>query len=707
MAYYRLKHNFTAGELSPLMNSRVDLSRFRNGSKVLENAICMSQGPATRRPGLEFVIDLADVGLDEGISGPLGYEDIRMVPFIFNEEESYVLIFYPHTGGGVRVVFGYTGGQDTAGLIRYTDDLFKQTVTVIFAGTEEYTIPYPPGSTVTSYEVFHVDAGGTQTKLTDSTDYTIAFNDTTGSSIIDVTATYPDVYGEYLQAEYVIDASAISGQVISLAMPAGWDTNSFDWAQSGDEMYIAQAGLQPYIIQRWGEYSWNVAAVTMFNQPGDWNDNNGWPQRVTFHQQRLIYAANATHRQKIWASVAGDFSNFGIDNADGITRTVADGFAFTLDSGTQNAIQWIVSGASLVVGTLGDEWTVTGSDRAALVYNNILTQRRTNTGSEPIKPLLIGLSVVYLERHGRTANEFIYDINYDNYKATDLSILSPHITDHYRIVRWAYQQTPDSIVWSIRSDGALVGLTYQQHHEVVGWHRHTTDGYFIAMSVIPGATREDDVWVVVRRDLPDLSGSRYCVEKMSDWFIQDEAEDGRFLDSYVDYRPESYNPVLTGLDHLEDKSVDILANGMVFPNQTVTNGGVELPDLGIYYTNVVVGLPYTTTIRPHLMDVTSDRVGTSLGRSQRVSGLAIDIYKSLGMWMGRISSDDGEEEEYSEEQPFRRPSDLMDTAVPLWTGIYTMTFPEGYDEKTDYYIQQRQPLPLTVRGITDSVEVFE
>ena len=40
----------------------------------------------------------------------------------------------------------------------------------------------------------------------------------------------------------------------------------------------------------------------------------------------------------------------------------------------------------------------------------------------------------------------------------------------------AYQQAPDSILWCVRDDGVLSGLTYQRTDNVVAWHRHILGG---------------------------------------------------------------------------------------------------------------------------------------------------------------------------------------------------------------------------------------
>lgn len=52
-----IKTNFTAGEVSPRLMGRVDIARYANGAKIIENAVVVVQGgvvrrlvPALRRP---------------------------------------------------------------------------------------------------------------------------------------------------------------------------------------------------------------------------------------------------------------------------------------------------------------------------------------------------------------------------------------------------------------------------------------------------------------------------------------------------------------------------------------------------------------------------------------------------------------------------------------------------------------------------------
>jgi len=347
---------------------------------------------------------------------------------------------------------------------------------------------------------------------------------------------------------------------------------------------------------------------------------------------------------------------------------------------------------------------------------------------------MVGTTALFIERYGRAINEFVYDFNTDSYKTSDMSILSKHVTDDFSITDWTYQQTPDSIIWSIRADGVLLGTTYQRQHEVIGWHVHSTDGLFEAITSIPGISREDEVWVAVRREIDGVT--KHYIEKLADQFKSDLPADAEFLDSFhhfnffgqvthngvdvvntVDLVTSNVtyleplallgrDPALpvgeqdTSLDHLEGKLVHILADGTVHEPLVITNGSITLSRP---FGSIVVGLPFVSEVWPTLGDVET-KEGTAMGRMQRITSLVVDFYKTGGIWYGREDSEDGEKEEYA---PFRVPSDLTNLAVPLYTGSYHIDFPEGFDRDSNYFIRQKQPLPLTLRAVVDNIEVHE
>lgn len=596
MGIHRLKHTFTAGELSPLMVGRVDFERYNDGCIDLVNSMVLVQGPATRRTGFKFIMDLAEIGAIP--------TSIRLIEFIFNIYQAYVLIFCKTSTGHIMAV-------------------------------------------------------------------------ATGEGLVTNTAGDPTV----------LDVSGI------------WTDDTFpvfDYAQAGDDMYLAQSSCPLRIIRRYAHNDWRLIEPTIASAPTIWSSTNGYPERITFHQQRLAVAANTVRRQTIWLSRAGNFLDFGTSSP----ILASDAITFTLDSGTQNRIQWIASGKSLNIGTLDNEWTVTGGNQTALTPTSILAQRQSSRGSESIKPLLIGQTTMIIEREGRTINEFVYDYTTDGYKASDVSILAPHLTEHYSVVDWAYQQVPNSYIWCVREDGQLLGFTYQRDHKVVGWHRHITQGSFTAVASIPNRTqREDEVWVVVSRTVD--GEDRSYLEKMYPSFHGLQASDGYFLDSAVEGYSEAGASVFSGLLHLRGREVDILADGTVHPPVVISNTGTLT--LNKAYNKVLAGLGYTTMITPTVADMTL-KDGSTLGRSQRITYLDLNLYQTLGFHVYRKSQ---EGEEVSEEKPFRMPKHSTGEEIPLFTGWYRVDFMEGFLQESYYSILQKQPLPLTIRAVVDTVEVFD
>lgn len=74
--------NWTAGELSPLMEGRTDMEAYRKGCLELENIFIYPHGPATKRPGFKYVSEVKDSS-----------KRVRLIPFEFSTEQAYILEF--------------------------------------------------------------------------------------------------------------------------------------------------------------------------------------------------------------------------------------------------------------------------------------------------------------------------------------------------------------------------------------------------------------------------------------------------------------------------------------------------------------------------------------------------------------------------------------------------------------------------------------
>ena len=74
--------NFTAGELSPLMEARMDLAQYANGCRLLKNFLVHPQGGIYRRGGTKHVASVKTSS-----------KKTRLVPFEFSTTQAYILEF--------------------------------------------------------------------------------------------------------------------------------------------------------------------------------------------------------------------------------------------------------------------------------------------------------------------------------------------------------------------------------------------------------------------------------------------------------------------------------------------------------------------------------------------------------------------------------------------------------------------------------------
>ena len=74
--------NFNAGELSPKLEGRVDLTKYFSGVNTMRNFICLPQGGVESRSGTHFVAETKDSNRKSGL-----------IPFKFAELQNYMLEF--------------------------------------------------------------------------------------------------------------------------------------------------------------------------------------------------------------------------------------------------------------------------------------------------------------------------------------------------------------------------------------------------------------------------------------------------------------------------------------------------------------------------------------------------------------------------------------------------------------------------------------
>jgi hypothetical protein len=758
----RLGHvqaNFTAGEVSARMLGRTDLTRYQNGLFELTNALVQVHGDITRRPGTKWVAHARGDRAARLIPFQFSVTQTYVVEFTASGSTGWCRFFRDAgqvqwsnsaatgptvtsaTFSGSTITYNISAGHlfevnDRITTAGFTPSGYNQTDAIVTAVT------------ATSVDITAADPGVSPASVDGTIDgpYTITspFIATTDPGRLKYTQSADILYlthqdyqpremqrtgvDQFVFATYDFE----DGPYLAINDEAANTINTTNLVNTGAGKVVAGAGtilvpgnatnvgqvirFQDGTTQDWGwgyidgvtdtnDFTVDVqVAITNLDtaevdwRVGAWGADEGWPEAVTFHQQRLWFANTPQKPQTIWGSVSADFVNHApTELADGV---VADdsGMAFTLDDDQVNAIYSLVSTArGLVIMTEGGEFLMQSTSSSdAITPSNVGVRRQTRHGMRRyVKPVPVSSSVLFSQKAGRKIRAFAYFFEDDQFKAPDLAILSEHITKDR--IRWMeYQQEPDSILWMIDEAGGLLSLTYERSEEVLGWARHViggTDVKALSMASI-FENNVDRLWIVVERTV-DSATVRF-VEYITDEFDASTAiEDAFFVDAGVTYSGGAAT-VITGLNHLEGEVVDVLTDGAAHPQVTVDSGRITLQ---VAATKVHAGLPYV--LQGQSLPL------FALRAPFETRGRNIQCYKVLMNFYRTVGARAGPDVDNLDNVAFREGSDPMDQPVDPFTGVFEADLDSRYDHVPLVMFQQDQPLPFTLLSMIYRLDVNE
>jgi hypothetical protein len=142
---------------------------------------------------------------------------------------------------------------------------------------------------------------------------------------------------------------------------------------------------------------------------------------------------------------------------------------------------------------------------------------------------------------------------------------------------------------------------------------------------------------------------------------------------------------VSGLDHLEGETVNVLADGSAHPQVVVSSGAVALSRAA---SKVVIGLPAPAYLKIMPLE-TGSQLGTSVGSVFRIAKVTLRLIDSLG---GRV----GPSEDVGDVLSYRVNRDAMDAAPPIFTGDMSLGFPGDGTGRASVAITCEQDFPFTV-----------
>jgi hypothetical protein len=721
-----IQRAFAGGELAPALYARADQAKYQTGLRRCHNFVVQRHGGVANRAGFRFI----DAVKEDGPTCQL-LRYVSEVPgesLLIEMGTDYLRFF--QNGAAVEVVLADVDAWDVA-----TDYVIGDLVQhggIIYYAKQNHVSVEPPdgpwwygftaGTVLELPSPFGTDLpnwyqSGRVITLThkNKPPYELEQVSLTRWVLrpIVTTATIPQVTGVTLTPggaagartfAYVVTAALagsyeegpVSAQIVAAGIeaptPDAPHVLTWDAVADAVEYYVYS---DPYANGTYG-FLGTATGTATFNDVGATPDFaltpavardlfstvKNYPHVATDYQQRRWFAHTITEPDGIWGSRTGFRANFSISSP----LQDDDSLSFRIAGNNHNPVQHLFGLKSLIVLTGAGEWTV-GEPKQPLTPTALTADQETYVGAADIRPVIVGNSVIYLQARGSIIHDLQFDQQVEGLGGKDLTIFAAHLFDGYQVVALDYAQVPHSIVWAVRSDGRLLGLTYVREQDVWGWHWHDTGahGRFEEVCVVPELTG-DAVYVIVRRT---IGGSfvRY-IERLEPRTILAFKTDAFFVDSGLTYTGP---PVLTvgGLDHLEGESVVALADGIVRGPFVVTGGAVTLP---VGASVVHAGLPITADIETLDPDV----AGSSLrDKKKRVGSLSLLLETSARVFTAGPDA--------AHLTPYVRPP--HEPAADLFTGSVELTlFARFGSDAGRVFVQQTAPLPLTILGVIPNLE---
>lgn len=740
---------FNAGELSPLMEGRVDFAKYASGCQELSNFVPTVQGPVRRRQGTRFVHEVkqsanrtwlarfefnvtqsfilefgnlyirfytnrgiveSSPGVPYEIASPYSTGDLQNNDgsFALSMVQSADVIYIAHKSFPPQKLsrFGNTnwtianvdfkGGpfedvnKDEAIKVyasAETGSVTLQASANIFAPTDVNSFFYLEQEDSKEFVAWEVNRqfGQTQTCTSDGKFYVA-----TSTFIGPATKQYSGTLRPTHIKGRAFDGSRTNGPVqqeTSETIGVEWEYlhSGFGWVQI--TAFIDANTVTATVISRLPLGVVDVTRQTSKWAHADWSNTNGYPSHVTFFRERLTFAG----KQKLWFSVTGDFENFTPKASNVVVDD--DSINVTISSDQVNDVTWLVSANALLIGTSGGEFVCSeNSSSDPFATRNIKITQQNRFGGRSVAPQVVSSQTLFVQKAGRKLREIAYSFERDAYASNDLTVLSEHITKG-GIIQMVYQQEPDTIVWSCTGDGKLLGFTYNLEQDVLAWHRHSISGDFVgggaveSIQVIPTPDgTSEDLWMIVRRTINGVT-ERYVEYMTPNWSASDGMQNAVFLDSSLEY-VGPLTATLSGLGHLEGATVGVMIGGATHPDRVVTGGAIQLQ---YPVARAQVGLRYTSKLTTMRIEAGATQ-GTAQAKLKRTGKVFFRFVDTVGGFYGI-------EGLQLDEIQFRDSSMPMDQAVEPFSGDKEVQWPIGWERDGRLTIEQIQPLPMTLLAI--------
>jgi hypothetical protein len=660
--FVSIQTNFSTGELDPLLRARVDLQAYSNALEEATNVVCQPQGGIRRRPGLKYITSLPSSGTESAGNG------VRLVEFEFSTDDSYMLCFthnrmyifknetlITNINGSGNPYLSTSGVGITSSIL--ANMCWTQSADTLIVVHRDL----PPVRIVRGAN----DASWTASAITFDAipkyAFTPAFSNPSGT----------------------LTPSAVSGKV-TLTASTGTPFSAGSVGQYINATPQGRAKIvkytSPTVVDAITEFPFfNTSAIANGSWEYEsgyeavWSSGKGWPRSVTFHEGRLYFGGSKSRPSTLWGSKVGLFFDF--EPTEGLDD---DAVEATLDTNTFNAVVDIISGRDLQIFTTGGEFYVPQNGLDPITPTNFFVKTASRNGiKEGIRIQQLESGTLFVQRQGKSLNEFAYTDTQATYVTAKISLLAGHLMKNptrIALRRSVATDENDLLLMTNADDGSMAVFSLLRAQNVIAPSEFTTvDGRFIDVGV-----DIDTIYAVVKRNVNGADA--YYVEYFDETALADSSKVGGTASS-------------VSMAHLVSESVNVILDGAVQANQTVPAGGtVTFPRTAA--TSYQVGLPINVKVVTMPVDLKL-QTGTRIGFKKRIVEVNAIVTETQHMKINGT------------EIPFRQFGSILDDAVAEYTGTKTLHGILGYSQEAKITIEQDVPLKMTLLGLEYKVATHQ
>lgn len=736
--------SFSAGIISTELFSRIDFSKLSSGVKQCENWEIRPAGGAAYRTGTKFICEVKNSA-----------SEVNMIEFSESREKGYALEF------GNNYIRFYKNGQ------RIENNGTPVEVATTYTSSEIADLKYAQYKN----QMYIVHPNHKPAILTRNSDTSwslvdMVFNPTVPAiSSVTITAMTPkesSTVVNYDRWQYAVSVEDPDGHE-GMATKSNIITSDIDLLNQHIKVaFSAPDGVSSgynFIIYRIyrGEFffvyklpfvtgtsnyeledlSFTPDTTRSIKEEFKAFNNSNYPAAIGFWNQRLVFANTPKKPNAIYGSAVGVFDDF----TTTILNRADESFELELNSGTADEITDLVPMDDLIIKTQSKIWRVVGTSPA-----NMQAYIESYSGSSGIRPYVYKKSILYVDSSKNTVSNFIYSYELNGYVGQNLDTLCRDLLDGHTIKSISFRDTPYGIMYAIRDDGVLLGLTYLKEENIYAWHKHTTDGKFLNVCAVDRPIY-DQVYVVVQRGdkkyvemfmdhitvAQDVNDSWHldCASRHVEttpyyaWASEDETIiytasatpsagatvysdlmetsagtvtsyadgivtfNGVEYDRYSDADGHKQVESVSGLSRFNGKKVSVMADGNEYENVPVTDGVLELERPA---SNILVGLPYTGILEPIPVDIKFQDSGTTVGLNRRIDKATIRYFRTRGLWYGTSINKLYQIKPYVYED--------IGENIPLETNVLNVEVADTYKAESTFMVVQKSPFPALVQSIT-------